>query len=282
MKSFAGKTAAITGAGSGIGRGLALALAQKGCRLSLSDVNETGLAQTVKLVNSASTVDVTSQILDVADREGMHAWADQTAADHGDVHMIFNNAGVALAAGVADASYEDLEWIVNINFWGVVYGTKAFLPLLKASGDGHIINISSVFGLIGVPSQGAYNATKFAVRGFTEALREELEIADEPVSATSVHPGGIKTNIARAARYSSEMQELVGQDAASGATKFEKLFTTTPDSAASTILKGVQRNARRVLIGPDAHAIDIIARLMPSSYQRIIVAGARMALRNKS
>jgi len=198
--------------------------------------------------------------------------------DHGKVNLIFNNAGVALGATVEGMSYEDFEWIVGINFWGVVYGTKAFLPHLKASGEGHIINTSSVFGLAGIPSQSAYNATKFAVRGFTEALRQELDLGKSAVSATSVHPGGIKTNIARAARMSKSVRDI-GLDDVAGSEKFEKMFITTADSAAGTILKAVRNNKRRVLVGPDAYLIDWIVRLMPALYQRLTMAFARQSMR---
>ena len=204
MKSFANKVAAITGAGSGIGRALALNLAQQGCHLAISDVNEAGLAETVKQA-AAFGVKVTSQKLDVSNKDGVHAWADSVVAEHGKVNLIFNNAGVALGSTVEGMSYDELAWVMNINFWGVVYGTKAFLPYLKASGDGHIVNVSSVFGLCAQPTQSAYNASKFAVRGFTEALRQELDLENAPVSVTCVHPGGIKTNIAKAAKMNEQL-----------------------------------------------------------------------------
>ncbi|MDX1696141.1 MAG: SDR family NAD(P)-dependent oxidoreductase, partial [Ketobacteraceae bacterium] len=197
MKNYRDKVAAITGAGSGIGRATALMLAEQGCHLALSDVDEKGLLETASQV---SGVRCTHHIVDVADREAVYAWANQVFQEHGRINIIMNNAGVGLGDTVEQMKYEDFEWLMNINFWGVVYGTKAFLPYLKQSGEGHIINVSSVFGLIGVPTQSAYNAAKFAVRGFTESLREELEIEDACVSATSIHPGGIKTNIARNSR----------------------------------------------------------------------------------
>ncbi len=273
MKNFNGKVAAITGAGSGMGRELALQLAARGCHLSLSDVNEKGLAETVALL-SGSKVKVTHARIDVADREAVFAWADATAREHGKVNLIFNNAGVALGATVEGMSYRDFEWLMNINFWGVVHGTKAFLPHLKASGEGHIINTSSVFGLIGVPSQSAYNAAKFAVRGFTESLRQELDIEACGVSATSVHPGGIKTNIAKAARMDASIQQL-GMDAKASSTEFEKNFITTAARAATIIIKAVESNKRRVLVGPDAYVVDLMARLLPSLYQRLVIGFSR-------
>jgi NAD(P)-dependent dehydrogenase (short-subunit alcohol dehydrogenase family) len=277
VKSFENKVAAITGAASGMGRSLAIQLAQQKCAVALSDVNEAGLAETVQLASQYG-VKVTSRKLNVADREAMYAWAEEVARDHGKVNLIFNNAGVALGATVDGADYDDLEWITGINFWGVVYGTKAFLPHLKASGDGHVINTSSVFGLVGIPSQSAYNATKFAVRGFTESLRQELDLARCGVSATSVHPGGIKTNIARAARMSQSMRDI-GLDDKRGSEKFEKLFITTADSAAATILKAVRGNKRRVLVGPDAYVIDLMARFLPTSYQSIVSYFARKSMK---
>ncbi|WP_029919554.1 SDR family NAD(P)-dependent oxidoreductase [Nevskia soli] len=277
MKSFENKVAAITGAGSGMGRTLALRLAAQKCQVALSDVNEAGLAETARLA-AQSGVKVTSKKVDVADRAAVYAWAEEVVQDHGKVNLIFNNAGVALGATVEGMSYEDFEWIVGINFWGVVYGTKAFLPHLKASGDGHIINTSSVFGLAGIPSQSAYNATKFAVRGFTEALRQELELAGAPVSATSVHPGGIKTNIARAARMSSSLRDI-GLDDKHGSEKFEKNFITTADNAAKIILNAVRGNKRRVLVGPDAYLIDLMVRLLPSSYQLLTMFFARKSMK---
>ena len=279
MKTFQNKVAAITGAASGIGRALAIELASRGCHLSLSDVNTDALAETAQAAG-AHGVKVTTAALDVADRDAIYAWADRTDADHGPANLVFNNAGVALGASIEGASDEDLHWIMDINYWGVVHGTRAFLPQLRASGDGHVINISSVFGIAAVPSQGAYNATKFAVRGFTECLRQELEIAGAPVSATCVHPGGIKTNIARAARFDTQsMQALTGRGSNDAKARFEKLFRTTAESAARTILRGVERNARRVLIGADAHAIDLTVRLMPTAYQRIVSGFTKLSMR---
>ncbi len=272
-----GRVAAVTGAASGIGRELAILLAERGADLALCDVDEVGLAETVGLAEKAgASVTITSQRLDVADREAMHAWADQVVADHGKVNLIVNNAGVALGATVDGMSYDDFDWLMGINLQGVVAGTKAFLPHLKAAGEGHIVNISSVFGLMGIPSQSAYNAAKFAVRGFTEALRVELDIEKCGVSATTVHPGGIKTNIAKNARMDESIADI-GQDADAGAA-FEKLFITTPAKAAKTIVRAVEKDKRRLLIGPDAWAISLLSKLPPGLYQGVLARGAARGL----
>jgi butyryl-CoA dehydrogenase len=273
MKQFDGRVAAITGAGSGIGRALAKELASRGAHLALCDIDEVGLAETV-LQCEGFPVKVTSQRLDVADRAAVHAWADQVVAEHGTVNLIFNNAGVALGATVDGMSYEDFEWLMNINFWGVVHGTKAFLPHLQTAGEGHIVNLSSVFGLISIPSQSAYNAAKFGVRGFTDALRMELDIAKGGVSCTTIHPGGIKTNIVRNARMDESVTALAGP-VDNVEDDFEKIAMTTPEKAARQILAAVERNRRRALIGPDAKGIDLISRLPAALYQRVIVFGAR-------
>ena len=248
MKDFSGRVAAITGAGSGIGRALANALARRGAHLALSDIDDAGLAETVAQCEGFG-VKVTSQHLDVADRDAVYAWADRVVADHGKVNLIINNAGVALGATVESMSYEDFEWLMNIDFWGVVYGSKAFLPYLKQSGDGHIVNLSSVFGLISVPSQSAYNAAKFAVRGFTDSLRMELEIEGANVSVTTVHPGGIKTNIARNARMDASVRD-VARRPREGGGDFERAFITSPEKAAEQILTAVRRDRRRALDRP--------------------------------
>jgi NAD(P)-dependent dehydrogenase (short-subunit alcohol dehydrogenase family) len=273
VKDFKGRVAAVTGAGSGIGRALAVDLARRGAHLALVDIDDAGLAETVGRCEGYG-VKITSQHLDVADRDAVYAWADRVVADHGTVNLVVNNAGVALGATVESMSYEDFEWLMNINFWGVVYGTKAFLPHLKASGEGHVVNLSSVFGFISVPSQSAYNAAKFAVRGFTDTLRMELEIDGAPVSVTTIHPGGIKTNIARNARMDPSVTELAG-DAEQARRDFERIFITGPEKAARQILLAVQRDRRRALIGPDVKAIDFISRLPSALYQTVLAKGAR-------
>ena len=279
MKSFHDKVAAITGAGSGIGRALALNLARQGCELALSDVNEQGLAETVEQVRRYE-VKVSQQRVDVADFEAVRQWADQVMIDHGRVNLIFNNAGVAHGGSVEGNALDDYHWIMNINFWGVVHGTKAFLPYLKASGAGHIVNVSSVFGLFAQPGMSAYNATKYAVRGFSESLRQELDIANCGVSASCVHPGGIRTNIAHNARMNESLVEVTGHNADQSRQQFnDLLLRTSPDKAAAVILRGVQRNQRRILIGLDARGVDLMMRGMPSLYQRMVVLSLRLAAR---
>ena len=275
MKSFQNKVAAITGAASGMGRTLAIELARRGCHLALSDVNETELVKTAELAGKHG-VKVTVTKLDVAKREAVFAWADQVVRDHGKVNLIFNNAGVALTANVESVKIADFEWIMGINFWGVVYGTQAFLPHLKASGDGHIVNTSSLFGLMAVPTQGTYNASKFAVRGYTEALRMELEMEGCGVSATCVHPGGIATNIAMAGKIDESVTAKTGVSEADHKRAANKLINvTTAESAALQILKAVERNERRVLVGPDARFLDKVVRLLGSSYQVLVMRQVR-------
>ncbi|MDO9236664.1 MAG: SDR family NAD(P)-dependent oxidoreductase [Aquabacterium sp.] len=275
MKTFKDKVAAITGAASGMGRTLAVELASRGCHLAISDVNEAELVKTAELA-SKHGVRVTMTKLDVANRDAVYAWADDVVRQHGKVNLIFNNAGVALTAPLEHVKITDFEWLMGINFWGVVYGTQAFLPHLKASGDGHIINTSSLFGLMSVPTQGSYNSSKFAVRGYTEALRMELEMEGACVSATCVHPGGIATNIAMAGKVDPVMEKLTGTSVEAQKRRANKLIsTTTPHSAALQILTAVEKNARRVLVGPDAKLLDKLVRLLGASYQVLIMRQLR-------
>ncbi|MDB4988434.1 MAG: short chain dehydrogenase/reductase family oxidoreductase [Myxococcaceae bacterium] len=271
MKTLKDKVAAITGAASGIGRATALLLAKQGCHVALSDVNAEAVDATAAACRVLG-VRATSKKVDVANREAVYAWADDVVREHGHVNVILNNAGVALAATVETMEYPDFEWLMGINFWGVVYGTKAFLPHIKRAGEGSIVNVSSIFGLLGIPTQSAYNAAKFAVKGFTESLREELDIEGSNIGVTVVHPGGIKTNIARAARV-TESKGMVG---ANSTRDFEKSFITTAESAAEAIVEGIQKNRHRVLIGIDAKAMDLMQRLLPSGYQSIVVAGSKL------
>lgn len=263
MQGFAGKVAVVTGAGSGIGQALAIELARAGAQLAISDVDTEGLAQTEQRL-SALGVRVKADRLDVTEREAFLAYADEVKEHFGKVNQIYNNAGIAYSGNVEISQFKDIERVMDVDFWGVVNGTKAFLPHLIASGDGHVINISSLFGLLSTPGQSAYNAAKFAVRGFTEALRQEMAISGHPVKVTTVHPGGIKTAIARNATVAE------GLDAAAMAEFFDrKLAATTAEEAARVILEGVSKNRARVLIGKDAKVLDLLVRILGSGYQRL-------------
>jgi NAD(P)-dependent dehydrogenase (short-subunit alcohol dehydrogenase family) len=261
------KVAVVTGAGSGIGRALAQLLAEKGCKLAIADINEAALMETAATLPT----DVIARKLDVANRDAVYAFADAVRQHFGTAHVVVNNAGVAVSQTVNDLSWEDFEWLMGINFWGVAYGTKAFLPTLLAQDEGTIVNVSSVFGIIGVPTQGAYNAAKFAVRGFTEALRHELRATN--VRAICVHPGGIRTNIAAASRFYKD--PLGNSDHAASTARFARLARTSPEKAAATIVRGIEKGSPRVLIGGDAVMIDQIQRMMPVSYFKVFDALSR-------
>ena len=263
MEGFAGKVAVVTGAGSGIGQALAIELARSGAKVAISDVDAEGLAVTeerLKAIGASVKVDR----LDVTEREAFELYADAVKKHFGKVNQIYNNTGIAFAGDIEVSQFKDIEKVMDVDFWGVVNGTKVFLPHLIESGDGHVINVSSIFGLFSVPGQGAYNAAKFAVRGFTEALRQEMELAGHPVKVTTVHPGGIKTNIVR------NMTAVDSVDKAQLTKTFDnKLANTTPEKAARIILDGVRKNKARVLVGPDATALDLIVRITGSRYQRL-------------
>jgi NAD(P)-dependent dehydrogenase (short-subunit alcohol dehydrogenase family) len=265
---FADKGVVITGAASGIGRALAVNLAGRGARVAISDIDAPGLdATAARCVAAGAAVRVDR--LNVTDREAFVAYADQVRAHFGAVHQIYNNAGIAHYGDVERESFKDIERIFDVNFWGVVNGTKAFLPHLIDSGDGHVINVSSLFGLITFPGQGAYNASKFAVRGFTEALRQEMMVTRRPVRVTCVHPGGIKTAVARNATAAR------GWDPASVARVFdERMALHSPEMAAAAIVRGVRRHRARIVVGAEAKALDWLARVTPAGSQRF---GVRMS-----
>ncbi len=265
MTHFTGKVAVVTGAGSGIGRALSVELARRGAKLAICDVDTVGLAETESLVR-AEGADVLADHLDVAQRELVLGYADRVAEHFGKVNMVFNNAGIAFTGNVEEMSFKDMDRVMDVDFWGVVSGTKAFLPHLVASGDGHVINISSVFGLFAVPTQSAYNAAKFAVRGFTESLRQEMILNKRPVKVLCVHPGGIKTNIARKA------EQVEGLDHDHLAAQFDKMARTSPAKAANVILKAVEKDKARVLIGIDAWVLDKFVRGTGPGYARAVSA----------
>lgn len=275
MKNLKLKVVAITGAGSGIGRALALEFAKHGSHLALSDICMDALQQTQALL-ACDPARVSLHQVDVSQQEQVYAWADAVAKHHGQINVIINNAGVALSGTVAGLDIKDYQWIMDINFWGVVYGSKAFLPYLQQSGEGHIVNISSVFGLTAQPFMSGYNASKFAVRGFSESLRQDLEMAGSCVSSTCVHPGGIKTNIAKAARVSDSVVAGTTRSKADATKEFEMTFFSTPEAAAKVIIRGIRQNKRRVLIGADARVFDWFARLMPAQYQAVFTAIVKM------
>jgi NAD(P)-dependent dehydrogenase (short-subunit alcohol dehydrogenase family) len=271
LTTLTDKVVVITGAGSGIGRSLAIRSARAGALLALSDWDADGLAETVRLVERAGATTVRHDVVDVSDRAAVAAWAAAVVEQLGRVNLVVNNAGVTATGDFTDLTYDDLDWIVGINFWGVVHGSKEFLPHLVASGDGALVNISSLFGLVSVPGQSAYNATKYAVRGLTEAIRGEMLVAGHPVTVTCVHPGGIRTGISRHGR------KAAGLDAARIDALFDKkLAKMSPDRAAEIILDGALAGKPRVLVGLDAHVIHQLARVMGARYQDLF---ARVASR---
>jgi len=266
MKTLRDKVVVITGAGSGIGRALAQDAASRGAHLALSDWNEEGLRETERLVSPARTL---ARSVDVRSESEIAAFAADVARSFGGADVIVNNAGVAVSDTVGTMKRADFEWLFDINFWGVVRGTEAFLPQLLAKDDAHVVNVSSIFGIIAVPSQSAYNASKFAVRGYTEALRQELD--GTRVHVTCVHPGGVRTNIVANGRHHHGPQ---GQPVTTEALakEFAKIAQTSPESAAKQIWRGVLANAPRVLVGADAQVMDLVQRLFPTRYPSIFKA----------
>ncbi len=262
MSCFAKKVVVITGAGSGIGRSLARQLAAKGARLALSDVNAAGLEETMKSLPSGT--EARSYMLDVAKREAVFNHADEVKRDFGTAHFVINNAGATVIGTLAHLSIEEIEWQLGINLWGVIYGTKAFLPMMLAQREGRIVNISSVFGMVGFPTQGAYNISKFGVRGLTECLWTELD--GTGVEAVCVHPGGIATNIDKAGRRCAAAgSEEDGFDAAA-----KKMLLTPPDDCAADIIAGLERGQRRILTGHKSTTLFWLSRLFPNRYPAIL------------
>lgn len=281
MTNLAGAVAVITGAGSGIGRALAHELAAHGARLALSDVNGTALEETRTLLKSnQDATQIATYVVDVSRARAVEAFAKEVERDFGRVSLLINNAGVALFGTFAELSTEEMEWLMGVNYWGVVYGCKFFLPALQREPEAHIVNMSSVFGLIAPAGQSAYAASKFAVRGFTQALRQEL--IDSNITVTCVHPGGVRTNIANNGRGGAATRSEDQQEARE---RFNKIVRTTPESAARTIVNGIMRKQARVLIGRDAYQIDFFQRLMPvggaSVLARIMAKRAPKKIKSK-
>ena len=273
MSKVSNKVCVVTGAGSGIGRELALELGRRGARaVAISDVNDQGLAETARLVEAqVPSVAVHEQHLDVADRQAFIAYAETIAGEFGIVHQLYNNAGIASGKTVLDASFEVYDKVIGINLFGVIHGTKVFLPHLIASGDGHVTNISSLNGFMAQDELSAYCATKFGVRGFTETLRIEMLRDKLPVKVTVVHPGGVKTNIATAGlQHAEELGYEVSDHERRRVQAYnDKLLRMPPAEAARIIIDGVESNRARVLVGNDAKLIDLIVRSFPVSYTRV-------------
>jgi len=267
MNAFAGKVVVITGAGSGIGRALAQQVAAKGARLALSDVNATGLQET--LASLPAVTEARGYALDVSDRAAVFAHADDVRRDFGTAHFVVNNAGATMVGTVEHLTIDEIEWQLGINLWGVIYGTKAFLPMMLAQGEGCIVNISSVFGLAGFPAQAAYNISKFGVRGLTECLWSELD--GTGVRAVCVHPGGIKTNIEKAGRRCA----AAGEEEARFAVQAERLLKTPPEDCAADIIVGVERGKKRIITGHKSTSLYWLTRILPNGYPAILkrVAG---------
>jgi NAD(P)-dependent dehydrogenase (short-subunit alcohol dehydrogenase family) len=278
MTAISGKVCAVTGAGSGIGRAVALELGRRGARaLALADVDEAGLAGTEEALRAGSA-EVHVQTLDVSDRGAVEAWADAVLERFGVVHQIYNNAGIASGHTVLESGYPELEHVIGVNLWGVIYGTKAFLPHLIASGDGHVINVSSLNGYFAQPKLSAYVTTKFGVRGFTETLRAEMLAAGAPVAVSVVHPGGVKTQIASSAMRTAEQLGLEVTDDDRARERFynEKLLKMTAERAATIIVDGVEHDRPRIRVGNDAKLIDLLVRVAPSAAPRIAVLFDRL------
>jgi len=263
------KVAVVTGAGSGIGKALAIQLAEEGALLAIADISDENLENTYQtIVGKIGKGGILQQVFDVSDKEKVHEFAEKVAEQFGAADIVINNAGVALGKlSLLDVSYEDFEWLMGINFWGMVYGSKAFLPQLITRSEGSIVNISSLFGLIGVAYQTPYCSSKFAIRGFNEALKMELSHAHPHIVITSVHPGGIQTNIARNSRWPANMDPAKKERNIQG---FEKLFITPPEEAARQIITAIKRKNSRIVIGRDAKFPDFLARFFPRNYTKIV------------
>ena len=275
MTAINGSAAAVTGAASGIGRALAIELAARGCDLAIADRDEAGLAAAAAEL-AGSGRKVTTHRLDVSDPDQIRAFAREAVAAHPGLNIVVNNAGVALLGQFSEIDQAQFEWLMNINFWGVVHGTRAFLPHLANRPSAHVVNISSIFGIIAPAGQTAYCAAKFAVRGFSESLRHELSLTNSPVKLSVVHPGGIKTNIARNMRMGVAVTDNARR--AEAIDRFDNSFAkTTAQAAAKTIIAGIEKNAPRILIGGDARFMDLLQRFRPGTYWNVLARRIKIA-----
>jgi short-subunit dehydrogenase len=268
MTAIRGAAAAVTGAASGIGRALAIELAARGCDLALADRDDAGLATLAAEITRGYPQKVTVHHVDVGEPKQIEAYAQAAIAEHPGLNIVVNNAGVALMGQFNEIDQAQMDWLMNINFWGVVHGTRAFLPHLGGQREAHIVNLSSIFGIIAPPGQTAYAAAKFAVRGFSEALRHELALAASPVRLSVVHPGGVATNIARNSRTGSGMTD--NERRAQSIERFDAVARTTPKDAALRIIKGIENNQPRILIGNDARMMDLVQRFRPAAYWAVL------------
>jgi short-subunit dehydrogenase len=268
MTAIRGAAAALTGAASGIGRALALELAARGCDLALADRDEAGLAAVAAEIARAHSQKVTVHRVDVAEPPQIAEFAQAAISAHPGLNIVINNAGVALMGQFHEIDQAQMDWLMNINFWGVVHGTRAFLPHLARQREAHIVNLSSIFGIVAPPGQSAYAAAKFAVRGFSESLRHELQLAGSPVRLSVVHPGGIATNIARNSRTGTGITDNARR--VQSIERFDTLAKTTPAAAAVRIIQGIEKNQPRILIGNDARFMDLLQRLRPASYWAVL------------
>jgi short-subunit dehydrogenase len=264
MTAIPGSAAALTGAASGIGRALALELAARGCDLALADRDEAGLQTLAAEIAKAGPRKVTVHLVDVGMPLQIEAFAQAAVSAHPGLNIVINNAGVALMGTFGEVDQSEMEWLININFWGVVHGTRAFLPQLSRQREAHIVNLSSIFGIIAPPGQTAYAAAKFAVRGFSESLRHELQVAGSPVRLSVVHPGGVSTNIVRNSRAGVGVSDNARR--AQSIERFDALAKTTPAAAALRIIQGIEKNQPRILIGNDARFMDLLQRFRPGTY----------------
>ncbi|HXO70604.1 MAG TPA: SDR family NAD(P)-dependent oxidoreductase [Bradyrhizobium sp.] len=264
MTAIGGAAAAVTGAASGIGRALALELAAGGCDLALADRDEAGLQSVAAEIDRRHKQKVTVHRVDVGEPPEIAEFARAAISAHPGLNILINNAGVALMGEFHEIDQAQMDWLMNINFWGVVHGTRAFLPHLSGRREAHIVNLSSIFGIIAPPGQSAYAASKFAVRGFSESLRHELQMAESPVRLSVVHPGGIATNIARNSRLGAGVADTARR--VQSIERFDTLAKTTPHAAALRIIAGIEKNQPRILIGNDARFMDLLQRLRPATY----------------